>query len=104
IGILAPVNGEAAIDITGTGAAATSTQLSNLGFTSEEVATLATTYAQGQSIWRVPVTHFSDYDFNQGSGPLPGSPIPGAGQDAGPTGPQPPPMCPVPTEGCTIYT
>jgi RHS repeat-associated protein len=35
-----------------------------LGITTEERRTLAATYAPGQSLWRVPVTHFSPEDAN----------------------------------------
>ncbi len=57
-------NGLADIDVTGNGQAADAQALSNLGFADVERQRLATTYAIGQSLWRVPIKHFSIYDFN----------------------------------------
>ena len=39
-------------------------QLTALGVTAEERARIATLYTAGQSLWRVPLTHFSPWDCN----------------------------------------
>ncbi len=73
--------GRADLDLTGTGAASSPTALAALGVTDEERAQLASVYAAGKSLWRVPVRHFSAWDFNWPFGPPPG---------AGPPSPRPP--------------
>ena len=40
-----------------------------LGITSDERATLATLFEAGDSVWRVPITHFSPWDCNWPFGP-----------------------------------
>ena len=50
-----------------------------LGITDEERRELASLYSTGQALWRVPITHFTAWDFNWPEAPL--SPLP----------PQPPP-------------
>ena len=45
--------------------------LAALGITTAERQTLATLYAAGTELWRVPHTHFSPYDFNVGILPPP---------------------------------
>jgi RHS repeat-associated protein len=42
-----------------------------IGITNAERQTLATLYQSGQSLWRVPVTHFSPWDCNWPYGPPP---------------------------------
>jgi RHS repeat-associated protein len=74
-------DGLAEIDVDGSGLPADATALQNLGVTDEERRKLAGLYQPGQSLWRVPVTHFSPHDYNWPYGPPP---------DAGPPG-QPPP-------------
>lgn len=82
IRILSTTGGLANIDIAGSGQAATVAQLTALGITANERATLASTYQAGAGIWRVPVTHFSAYDFNWGIGlPNDASGVDGEGED-----------------------
>jgi RHS repeat-associated protein len=45
------------------------TLATNEGITSEERLALATAYSVGKVLWRVPVTHFSAWDFNFPFGP-----------------------------------
>ena len=52
----------ATIDVDGDGAA--DTDLSGLGIDEEERRRLASLYADGTQLWRVPLTHFSPYDCN----------------------------------------
>jgi len=66
ISILSIQDNKAVIDIDGNGSAADSTEMAGLGITEEEVVTLASTYSVGQSLWRVPLTHFSSWDLNWG--------------------------------------
>ncbi|MBI5150613.1 MAG: PASTA domain-containing protein, partial [Candidatus Omnitrophica bacterium] len=61
------------IDLKGNGIAADAAALSAIGMTTEERAKLATLYSFGQTLWRVPVTHFTPYDLNYGVGPQPGA-------------------------------
>ena len=52
---------EAEIDV-GAGQPATSTVLAALGITHEELRQLALLYQPGQSLWRVPLRHFTNFD------------------------------------------
>src|SRR6185436_6278148 len=68
------------LDVTGTGIAADATTLAGLGITTDERARVAQLYTAGQTLWRVPVTHFSSWDMNWPYGPPPGgNPPPGPG-------------------------
>jgi len=58
------VNGLAELDIDGTGVIADATALAALSISDDERVQLATLYQPGQSLWRVPVTHFTSWDFN----------------------------------------
>ncbi|MCP5526849.1 MAG: hypothetical protein H7A47_08600 [Verrucomicrobiales bacterium] len=69
IGILSTAGGIAALDVDGSGTPAGAAALEALGVTEEERARLAALYAGGKSLWRVPVSHFSTFDFNWGIGP-----------------------------------
>lgn len=69
VGVLSEAGGEAVLDVSGSGVAATQAQLDALGITSTELAGVAERFDAGQSFWRVPLTHFSHYDFNYGFGP-----------------------------------
>gem|GEM_PF-3112927 len=62
-------DGAATLDVTGDGVADTGTALSDLGITASELASLAAQYATGTELWRVPIRHFSAWDFNWGYGP-----------------------------------
>ncbi|MBI2877240.1 MAG: hypothetical protein HYY20_10190 [Candidatus Tectomicrobia bacterium] len=81
IQVLSHNNGLAALDINGDGTADDATALAALGITEAERQRLAALYSPGQSLWRVPITHFTPWDCNWPYGPPP---------DAGPPD-QPPP-------------
>ncbi len=66
---LSIANGLADLDVTGSGIAADAAALSALGVTDAERQQLATLYPVGQSLWRVPITHFSLWDHNWPYGP-----------------------------------
>ncbi|MDA8087954.1 MAG: IPT/TIG domain-containing protein, partial [Nitrospiraceae bacterium] len=68
IGVLSISNGMAVLDVDGNGVAATPQELANLGITNAELTQLASLYQPGQSFWRVPIRHFTYYDFNWGQG------------------------------------
>jgi RHS repeat-associated protein len=69
IQILGQTGGLANIDANGDGTADTPAQLTALGFTDPERQELATLYTAGQTLWRVPVTHFTPWDYNWPYGP-----------------------------------
>lgn len=54
-------NGSAIVDLTGDGIADDAIAA---GFAAEELVTLGQKYSTGVSLWRVPVTHFTPFDFN----------------------------------------
>lgn len=62
-------DGLARLDIDGSGQPASSQSLSALGITDEERAQLAALYFPGDSLWRVPIKHFTPYDYNWPYGP-----------------------------------
>lgn len=62
-------NGMADLDLDGDGLADDSATLTSLGVTGAERVQLASLYAPGQSLWRVPISHFSYIDTNFGFGP-----------------------------------
>jgi len=64
IGVLDVSGGTASLDLDGTGQAAGATALAALGISDAERQQLATLYTAGQSLWRVPVPHFSALDIN----------------------------------------
>lgn len=67
--VLSINNGLAELDIDGSGTPADSTALEALGVSEDELERLATLYQPGQSLWRVPITHFTPYDLNWPVGP-----------------------------------
>jgi len=69
IKIIGVNTGLAELDVTGTGTAASASDLANLGIIDAERQQLATLYSVGQSFWRVPINHFTSYDCNYGVGP-----------------------------------
>jgi YD repeat-containing protein len=69
----------AELDISGSGVAADAAALAALGITDAERQQLASLYFPGQSLWRVPITHFSSWDANMAFGPRPGAQFPGQG-------------------------
>lgn len=64
IKILEVLLGQAVVDVNGSGVAASETDLVQLGLTAVELQQLAQLYPVGKSLWRVPVTHFSPWDYN----------------------------------------
>lgn len=71
------------------GTVADSATLAAIGMTPAERQTLVGLYAVGQSLWRIPVTHFSSVDANYPSGPENQSPGPDGTQGGAKDG-QPP--------------
>jgi YD repeat-containing protein len=59
----------AVIDITGDGVAATAEELDDLGVTDKELQRIAAQYNVTQTLWRVPVRHFTPWDCNWPYGP-----------------------------------
>ncbi len=93
--ILSITGGVANLDTDGDGAADSAATLGAIGITSAEQQQLAVLYSVGQSLWRVPIPHFSAWDCNwpfgppsDGSGPKPDPPKCG---DCGPPREGPPP-------------
>jgi RHS repeat-associated protein len=80
---------QAGVDVNGDGVVDTGSSLTALGITILELQHLATLYAVGQSLWRVPLAHFSAYDLNWGWAP----------PDGGAPPPVPPPPPPPPGPG-----
>jgi hypothetical protein len=82
IKILSITGGLADIDTNGDGLADDATTLAALGITPAERQQLAALYPQiPKQLWRVPVTHFSPWDFNWAFGPpsdavAPNQPVP----------------------------
>ena len=73
--------GRAVLAVDGSGLPATPAALSALGITDGELSTLAASYLEGQTLWRIPILHFSPQDMNLPYGyphamehPHPGSP------------------------------
>ncbi|MBL4665473.1 MAG: hypothetical protein JKY23_05955, partial [Nitrospinaceae bacterium] len=64
IEILSITSGFADLDVDGSGTAANVTLLASLGISDAERQTLASQYGTGSSLWRVPVKHFSTFDWN----------------------------------------
>lgn len=79
-GIVIAVVGETAglvdIDVDGDGVADTGISLTDLNITDTERQMLASQYSQGQSLWRVPIPHFSPWDHNFPYSPPPDATIP----------------------------
>uniref|UniRef100_UPI00257FA850 PKD domain-containing protein n=1 Tax=Thiothrix sp. TaxID=1032 RepID=UPI00257FA850 len=75
IKILREDAGKAILDVTKDDSEneATQEQLDTLGITVAELERLAGLYDAGKSLWRVPVTHFTPWDFNWPYGPPPGA-------------------------------
>ena len=69
IKILSITSGTANLDVTGDGIADTGSALTDLGITGAERQQLATLYTAGKELWRVPIPHFSPWDFNWPFGP-----------------------------------
>ncbi len=88
--ILSIAGGLAALDTDGDGVADSPAQLAALGISTAEQAQLTSLYAAGQSLWRVPTTHFTPCDPNWPLGPPPDAiPPPPPGPDDSDAGPGP---------------
>ena len=57
-------DGLAELDVDGSGNPADATALSLLGITDTERQKIATLHTPGKSYWRVPITHFTPWDYN----------------------------------------
>src|SRR5262249_11442047 len=64
IAVLGSSGGLATLDVDGDGAADTGSKLSDLGISDAERAQLAALYPTPRSLWRVRMSHFSDWDCN----------------------------------------
>lgn len=67
IKILSITDGSAVLDTDGDGVANDPASLEALGVTDAERQRLASLYSRGQSLWRVPLLHFSTWDYNEGT-------------------------------------
>jgi|GEM_PF-957188 len=67
--ILSISNGQANLDVQGSGQPASDADYAALGITVAERQQMATLYAVGQTLWRVPLTQFTDPDYNYPSAP-----------------------------------
>jgi len=89
IEVVSETGGLADVDVTGDGNADTGPVLADLGITDAERQNLALAYGPGQSLWRVPVTHFTPWDHNWPYAP-PGDAVgpnnPGLSQSQGTNG------------------
>lgn len=61
--------GLARVDVDGSGQSADKARLEQLGLSTDEQRMLATHFSPGASLWRVPLDHFSVWDFNWPFGP-----------------------------------
>lgn len=67
--VLSISNGLAYLDVAGGGQPADATELLALGITDAERQKLASLYQPNTSLWRVPVKHFTPWDYNWPYGP-----------------------------------
>jgi RHS repeat-associated protein len=72
VGIVSIAGGFSEVDTDGNGTAD-----NGLGITAEERQRLASLYTVGQTLWRVPITHVTPYDFNAGYATIEGATDPG---------------------------
>ena len=87
IEIVSETNGVADIDANGDGDPDSIEELTQLGVTSDERHQVADLYQPGDTVWRVPITHFTPYDFNYSSRFFPGSRPPNVAPSTGFGGP-----------------
>ncbi len=78
IEILGATNGAADLNIDGDLAADPPAELAAIGIALGERERLAELYAPGQTLWRIPVAHFTAWDWNMGFGPGEGAAFPDA--------------------------
>lgn len=67
--VLSISGGQASLDIDGDDIADPAAALAQLGISSAELQRLAELYQPGQSLWRVPISHFTPCDWNWPFGP-----------------------------------
>jgi RHS repeat-associated core domain len=71
--ILSVANGLAQLDVDGSASPASTAAKQAMGISDSELASLAQRYSVGQTLWRVPLGHFSVMDFNLTGAPPPDS-------------------------------
>ncbi len=96
IEILSVTTGMADLDVDGSGTPASAQTLAELGISDAERTRLAALYSIGQQLWRVPVTHFTPWDFNWPAAPPDDAEPPPDPEDAPPPPDEPPPPGPDP--------
>lgn len=74
--VLATTGTTVTLDTDGDGAADSEETLALLGINAAERAALASLYSAGQTLWRVPVEHFTPWDYNWPYGPPAGATSP----------------------------
>lgn len=62
--VLREAEDKAILDVDGSGNEANDETLNALGVTADELEQVARLYEPGQSLWRVPLAHFTPYDYN----------------------------------------
>src|SRR5204863_1950041 len=77
IKILSVANGSAVLDTNGDGQPDDASTLAALGVSNSELDALGSMYSAGQTLWRVPMLHFSWEDWNVGTGLPPEASPPG---------------------------
>ena len=85
IKVLEVAGSQALVDVDGAGLPADATVLAQMNFTAEELGMLAGRYAPGTTLWRVPISHFSTWDFNWPWCWAPGASNPNASPSSGPS-------------------
>jgi hypothetical protein len=60
--VLSITNGQPTLDVKGTGQAASTADLAELGITDPELQEVGRLYSPGQILWRAPIPHFSYWD------------------------------------------
>jgi RHS repeat-associated protein len=78
IKVLSVTDGLANLAVAKSGQVATATELAALGISDAERQTVALRFGVGRTFWRVPVTHFTPWDFNWPNGPPDGAKFPKA--------------------------
>ena len=81
--ILSVSAGQANLDVNGNGVPGTDPEYVALGIDAAERQQLAISFSVNQSLWRVPLNHFSAWDSNFGFGPPAGSGPPSGGSASG---------------------
>lgn len=93
IRIVSETGGLADVDMDGDGTADGPAALAALGVTDAERERLATIYEPGQSLWRIPMTHFTPWDGNFPYGPPADATPPGQSAPQDPHQPNPKLCC-----------